>query len=415
MKNYYDIIIIWAGAAGLYTAIESPEYYTKLILEKNKNPWVKVLLSGWERANVSNVDIEPERDYFGQNTKSLISMFKKYNNYDMISFFAENWVNIVEEDRGRLILESWDSKELLALLVKLATKNNSHILCDHWVVDINKPEKALTPNSWEKPLTPNPSPKERGENDYFEVICANWEKFYASKVVLTTGGKSFSQVGTTWDGYVWAEKFGHTLNKPHRGLCGLVTKKDLSEISGVSLDVQIEMFDKNNLKKAFYTEYGPMLFTHFGISGPIIFNAAVALGEHINSLKLDDFISTLDLSKVPENEIPDYIDRSYILQNIFLKVTFTLEKSPKRVVTFFDLENEEHLEQILELQDYRTWKEAKVTGGGVNIDELDKNLQSKLVPWLYFAGEILDITGKTWGFNLQLSWTTGYVVGKSLE
>jgi hypothetical protein len=101
------------------------------------------------------------------------------------------------------------------------------------------------------------------------------------------------------------------------------------------------------------------------------------------------------------------------LQNIYIKVTFALENAPKRIVTFFWLDNEENREQILELQDYRTWKEAKVTWGGVNIDELDKNLQSKIVPWLYFAGEILDITGKTWGFNLQLSWTTGYVVGKS--
>jgi hypothetical protein len=137
------------------------------------------------------------------------------------------------------------------------------------------------------------------------------------------------------------------------------------------------------------------LFTHFGISGPIIFNAAVALGEHINSLKLDDFISTLDLSKVPENEIPDYIDRSYILQNIYIKLTFSGEVIPKRIQTFFGLDNEENREQILELQDYRTWKEAKVTGGGVNLDELDKNLQSKYVPGLYFAGEILDLTGKT--------------------
>jgi predicted flavoprotein YhiN len=126
------------------------------------------------------------------------------------------------------------------------------------------------------------------------------------------------------------------------------------------MDVKIEMFDRafsnpsaqalqnmpsppaplpkgegRKAQKPFYTEFGPMLFTHFGISGPIIFNAAVALGEHINSLKLQDFISTLDLTKVPESEIPDYIDRSYILQNIYIKVTFALENAPKRIVTFF--------------------------------------------------------------------------------
>ncbi len=391
MKNIYDIIIIWAGAAGLYTSIEAPKHFKKLILEKNKNPWVKVLLSWWERANVSNIDIEPQRDYFGQNKKSLISLFQRYNNYDMISFFAQNGVNIVEEDRGRLILESGDSRELLELLLKKSRENNTELKCSEWVVDIVK------------------------NQEIFEVQTSSWSTYFSKNVVITSWWTSFSQVGTTWDGYVWAEKFGHSLKKPHRGLCGLVTKKDFSEISWVSLDVQIEMFDKNNLKRSFYSEFWPLLFTHFGISGPIIFNAAVALGEHINSLKLDDFIANLDLSKVPEGEIPDYIDRSYILQNIFIKLTFSGEIIPKRIHTFFDLENEENFKQILELQDYRTWKEAKVTGWWVSIDELDKNLQSKLIPWLYFAGEILDLTGKTWGFNLQLSWTTGFVVGKSFE
>lgn len=389
MQSHFDIIIIWAWAAGLFTAIQSPEYFTKLLLEKNKNPWVKVLLSWWERANVSNIDIEPERDYFWQNKKALLSMFKKFNNYDIISFFAENNVKIIEEDRGRLILESWDSRELLNLLLKKAKENNTKVQCDSWVVDVRK--------IWEK----------------FEILTSNNEIYTADKVVITSWWKSFSQVWTTGDWYTWSENFGHSIVHPHRGLCGMVTKKDMSEISWVSTDLKLEVISKLTWK-TFYTEFGPLLFTHFWVSGPIIFNAAVAIWEHINSLSLDSFIASLDFSKIPENEKLDYIDRSFIKENIYLKLSFPdMENIPKRIIKFLEI-SPDNQEILLELQDYRTWKEAKVTGGWVKIDELTNHLESKFIPWLYFAGEILDITGKTGGFNLQFSWTTGYVVGKSL-
>lgn len=388
MHTHYDIIIIWAGAAGLFTSIESPVSLRKLILEKNKNPWVKVLLSWWERANVSNMDIEPQRDYFGQNKKALISLFKSFNNYDIISFFSENGINIVEEDRGRLILESGDSKELLNMLVKLATKNNTKIECDAWVIDIMKTGKV------------------------FEILTQEWIRYTCDKLVITTWWKSFSQVGTTGDGYVWAQNFGHTIITPHRWLCWLVSKKDLSEISGVSSNISLEVISSLS-KKVVYKETWPLLFTHFWISGPIVFNAAVAIGEYINSLDLTEFISKLDFSKIPENEKIDYIERNFIKDYITLKLSFDIENTPKRIIKHFDV-TQENNEINLELQDYRTWKESKVTGWGIKLDELSNHLESKLIPWLYFAGEILDITGKTGGFNLQFAWTSGYVVGKNL-
>lgn len=388
MQTHYDIIIIWAWAAGLFTSIESPVYFSKLILEKWENPWVKVLLSGWERANVSNIDIEPQRDYFGQNKKALIWMFKKFNQFDITEFFAENWVNIIEEDRGRLILESWDSRELLNLLLKKSKQNNTQIKWNSSVIDVLK--------NWDK----------------FEVLTHDWARFTCDKLVITTWWKSFSQVWTTWDWYIWAKNFGHTILTPHRWLSSLITKKDLSEISWISTDLKLEVIS-NISNKTIYCESWPFLFTHFWVSWPIVFNASVAIWEYINSLDLTNFISSLDLTKVSENEKENYIDRNFIKENIILKLTFNLEKTPKRIVKFFDL-SEEKLEIDLELQDFRTWKEAKVTSGWVKIDELTNNLESKIVPGLYFAWEILDITGKTWGFNLQFAWTSWHVVWKSL-
>jgi len=436
MQTHYDIIIIWAWRAGLFTSIESSVCLSKLILEKNKSPWVKILLSGWERANVSNIDIIPERDYFGQNKKALISMFKKFNHFDIISFFTENKINIIEEDRWRLILESWDSKELLNLLLKKAKENNTKIECNNEVVDIMKTISSL------KPL----HTYENNKKNLFEIITQNWAKYTCNKIVITTWWKSFSQVGTTGDWYKWAKKFGHKIITPYRRLCWLVSKKDLSEISWVSCELKLEVITPLQFppikgesivaplqfppikgesiviplhrgrlggKKIIYTETWPLLFTHFWVSGPIIFNTTVALWEFINNLDLTEFISKLDFSKIPENEKIDYITRSFIKENIILKFIFNLEKTPKRVVKFFNLD-ENNFEIYLELQDFRTWKEAKVTWGWIKIDELTNSLESKLVPWLYFAWEIIDITGKTWWFNLQFAWTSWNIVGKSL-
>ena len=389
MPKIHDIIIIWAWAAGLFASINVPKNLSKLILEKNKTPWTKILLSGWERANVSNMDIESERDYFGQNTKSLIWMFKRYNQYDTMSFFAENWVNIIEEDRWRLILESWDSRELLDILLKKSKENNTEIKYNSWVENIVKNEEI------------------------FEIITNTWDKFIAKNVLITTWWKSFFQSWTTWDWYAWARDFWHTIITPQRWLCGVVSKKDLSEISWISSDLKIELFDKNSTKPI-YQEFWPLLFTHFWLSGPIVFNLAVALWNYLNKINLYSFINNLDLSNIKETEKNDYIVREYLKENISINIEFDIKKTPKRVVKFFEITSEDNKRNLF-LQDFRTWKEAKVTTWWVKLDELTNNLESKFTPGIYFAWEILDLTGKTWGFNLQLAWTTWYIVWKSFE
>lgn len=111
----YDVIIIWAWASGLFAWINLDKKLNKLILEKTSKIWTKLLLSGWERANVSNINIDTENDYFSQNNKFLKSVFSKYNQWDFMNFCSENWLNLVEEDRWRLILESWNSREILDL------------------------------------------------------------------------------------------------------------------------------------------------------------------------------------------------------------------------------------------------------------------------------------------------------------
>lgn len=369
----YDVVIIWAGAAGLFTGICLDENLKKVVLEKNAKPGIKVLLSGWERANVSNMDIEPMRDYFTQNKKFLLSVFSKYTNWDIMSFFAENNVSIVEEDRSRLILESGDSKELLACLLHNLKQNNCDLKTGDGVENISKVD-----------------------NEYYEVITSSGKKYLTKSVVVSVWGKSFFQVGTTWDGYKMAENFGIWVTETHPCLCWVTTKQDLKEISGVSAKVDMKFIDKK-LNKVIYSEFWPILFTHFWVSWPIIHNVSVAAGEYLNGLKID----------------PSEFDK-YFCDNFALEINIPLENATKSLKKFFELD-EEKTEIHLDLHSFRSLKEAKATSGWIDLNELDNNMQVKKQPNLYFNGEVVDVTGKTWGFNLQWAWSSAYVTAQHIN
>lgn len=363
----YDVVIVWAWAAWLFAWINLDKKYKKLILEKTAKPGMKVLLSGWERANVSNMDIEPVRDYFTQNKKFLHSIFSRYTNWDIMSFFAENGINIVEEDRSRLILESWDSKELLNCLLDNIKKNNCELKINQDVKNI------ILLEDWN-----------------YEVSIEWWKKYISKNVIVSSWWKSFSHIWTTWEWYNIAASLWLKIVPPYRTLCWMATKKDLSEVSWVSCNLKMKLEDKNN-KKSIYLENWPMLFTHFGISWPIVHNLSNSIWEYLNSIKLeeDDF-------------------EKYIINNLSLDLEFDIDNTPKRLIKFFDL-NEENNYVNLELQNWRSWKEAKATWGWIDTDELDNFMQSKKYKWLYFIWEVVDVTGKTWGFNLQWAWSSWYV------
>lgn len=363
----YDVVIVWAWAAWLFAWINLDKKYKKLILEKTAKPGMKVLLSGWERANVSNMDIEPVRDYFTQNKKFLHSIFSRYTNWDIMSFFAENGINIVEEDRSRLILESWDSKELLNCLLDNIKKNNCELKINQDVKNI------ILLEDWN-----------------YEISIEWWKKYISKNVIVSSWWKSFSHIWTTWEWYNIAASLWLKIVPPYRTLCWMATKKDLSEVSWVSCNLKMKLEDKNN-KKSIYLENWPMLFTHFGISWPIVHNLSNSIWEYLNSIKLeeDDF-------------------EKYIINNLSLDLEFDIDNTPKRLIKFFDL-NEENNYVNLELQNWRSWKEAKATWGWIDTDELDNFMQSKKYKWLYFIWEVVDVTGKTGGFNLQWAWSSWYV------
>lgn len=379
MNNNYDVVIIWGWAAGLFTGICLDKNIKKIVLEKNKKPGIKVLLSGWERANVSNMDIEPMRDYFTQNKKFLLSIFSKYTNWDIMSFFAENNVSIVEEDRSRLILESGDSKELLACLLDNLKKNNGELQSDDGVENIE-----LTSQS------------SQDLGFIYKVTTTSGKIYFAKKVVVSAGGKSFAHVGTTWDGYKMAENLDIKMTPTHPCLCGVSTKQDLKEISWVSAKVHMKFMDKSK-NKVIYQEYGPILFTHFWVSGPIIHNVSVAAGEYLNSLK------------IPENEF-----EKYFCDNFSLEIQIPLENATKSLKKFFELQDEDNIRN-LDLHTFRSLKEAKATSGWIDTWELDNHMQAKKYPGLYFNWEVVDVTGKTGWFNLQWAWSSAFVTAEHIN
>ncbi len=376
----YDTIIVWAWAAWLFTGINLEKNFKKLILEKTKKPWMKVLLSWWERANVSNMDIDPIRDYFTQNKNFLHSIFAKYNQWDIMWFFTSVWINIVEEDRSRLILESGDSKELLDTLLFELKKNNCEIKLNQDVKKINKVSL--------------------GEKDFFEISTESGVKYLSKNVVVSSWGKSFSHIWTTWEGYNIASNLWLKIIKPYKTLCWMSTKRDLKEISWVSSVVKMTLKDKNN-KKPIYIEKGPILFTHFWVSWPIIHNLSNAIWEYINAKNF-------------ENENKNIEFESYILENLSIDIEFDLEKSAKRLVKFFKL-TEKNILINLELQNWRSWKEAKATGWWIDTNELDNHMQSKKMAGLYFIWEVVDVTWKTGWFNLQWAWSSAFVCAENIN
>jgi predicted flavoprotein YhiN len=367
----YDVIIIWAWASWLFAWIHLDKKLNKLLLEKTDKIWTKLLLSGWERANVSNINIDIENDYFSQNKKFLRSIFSKYNQFDFLNFCSENWLNLVEEDRGRMILETWNSKEILDLFLKKIRSNNCEIKLGSEVYKILK------------------------NDEWYEIILKNKQKYLAKNIIISTWWKSFFHTWSTWDWYNFAKDFWLKITKTFPWLCWITTKKDLSELSWISLNLNLKLIDIST-KKVIYSEKWPLLFTHFWLSWPIIFNSWIAIWEYLENI--------LNWENIEE----------YIWNNLLFELEFELDNLPKKIIKLFNL-NEENKIIKLHLHSLRSLKEAKITTGWIKLDELDNNMQSKKYNWLYFIWEIVDVTWKTWWYNLQWCWSSAYVSSNNIN
>ncbi len=380
--NTYDIIIIWWWASGLFCSAFLPKGAKKCILEKSEKLWTKLLLSGWERCNVTNTQLDPSC-YVGQNTKMLPSVFHHRSQQDMIDFLQGHGVETVVEDHGRVLLKSGKAKELLELLTHLAHENDTEIFLNQNVLGIWNLSAGIGYCPPDKQI-----PDKLINHFSDKTFCHDWYQFVvwtnditlcAKNIIIASGGMTYPQVGASAFGYEIAEQLWLEIVAPHGALCGIETHEETSALAWSTVQTWITLYHDN---KIVYKNAWSLLFTHRGVSGPIIFDATL----HIDQ----------DISK-------------YSFQ-----LEFDLSATSKKVVQAFKLVAWD-TQRDFRLKAVRPISEAKVSVGGILLRELDQHFQSRKIPGLYFIGEALDITGKTGGYNLQRAWSSAYVCAEGMK
>lgn len=413
------VIVIGGGPAGMMAAITSAENENEVILlEKNKGLGKKLLITGKGRCNItSSLPMEDFIKNTPGNGMFLYSAYNKFTNQDIISFLKKQGLDVKEERGNRIFPVTDKSQDVLNCFEKkLKNLKNVKIMYEMPVSEILiNEEKRIT-----------------------GVKCKNGAIINAEKVILATGGKSYPLTGSTGDGYEMAKKLGHTITKIKPSLVPLETyEQDLHRsLQGLSLrNVKIKMVDtcKN---KTIYEDFGEMLFTHFGISGPTILSSSAHIIRYKNInelLKQGKIILKIDLKPALSNEKLDLrILRDFekeknklfrnsldelLPQKLIDPVIHLSGINPNKKVNEISKKERMQLLKILKefcitISGFRPVEEAIITAGGINIKEINpKTMESKLINNLYFAGEIIDVDAYTGGFNLQIAYSTGVTAG----
>ena len=407
MENF-DVLVIGGGAAGLLAAgTAAANGAVTAIIEKNEKLGKKLYITGKGRCNVTNsADISEFIANTPTNGRFLYSAFSAFSNTDLISLLERYGITTKTERGGRVFPESDKSSDIIAALSKYALEANV------------------------KQIRANISDLLIEDNKIVGAKTDKGEKIYAQKVILATGGASYPQTGSTGDGYKMAEAAGHSIIAPKPSLVPLVCReKYVSELMGLSLR-NAAICVKNASGKEIYTDFGEMLFTHYGVSGPIILSASAHMKDFSKTYSL-----TVDLKPALNHEVLDkriLRDFSELKNKDFANSLDAL--LPKKLIPVIvrlsgiephkkvhDITKEERTALVnllkafpLTITGTRPIAEAIITSGGINIKEINpKTMESKLINGLYFAGEIIDVDAVTGGFNLQIAFSTGYLAGES--
>ena len=418
-----NVVIIGGGPAGMLAAISSAKSGNKVtILEKMNMLGKKLLITGKGRCNItSNIPIEDFIKNIPGNGMFMYSSFNNFDNTDIIKLLEKEGVATKVERGNRVFPVSDRSLDVQKALEKILRKLNVKIILNA------KVEKLL----------------KNKENEIYGVsanINGKNEEIAADKVILATGGKSYPGTGSTGDGYKLAEEVGHTIKKIRPSLVPLEAKgKSLTlckNIQGLSLrNVEIKLKDLSK-NKIIYEDFGEMLFTHFGVSGPTILSSSAHLLRYKNVdnlLKEGKIALYIDLKPaLSEEKLNERILRDFegeknkefrnsldklLPKKMIEEVIKLTEIQPSKKVNEITKKERLKLIKILKnfevlISGFRPIEEAIITSGGINIKEINpKTMESKIVKGLFFAGEIIDVDAYTGGFNLQIAYSTGYTAG----
>ncbi len=423
MKNM-KVVVIGGGPAGMMAAITSAKQGNDVILlEKMKSCGRKLLITGKGRCNItSSLPMDKFIENIPENGKFLYSVFKNFTNQDIITLLKENNVNVKEERGNRIFPLSDRSLDVLQAFENEMKKNNVKIYTETEVKEIKTKDNAV-----------------------YKVIYLNKrsgivEEILTEKVILATGGKSYPLTGSTGDGYNIAKELGHTITKISGSLVPLISKNEdlqlCQAMQGLSLrNISMKIVDEEKNKKI-YEDFGELLFTHFGVSGPTILSSSAHILRYKNveellkkgKIKLQiDLKPALNEEKLNLRLLRDF-DKFKNKQIINSLNELLPKKMIEPVIKKAKIKNEKRINEItkqerenlirvikcfeITISGFRPIEEAIITRGGINVKEINpKTMESKLIEGLYFAGEIIDVDAYTGGFNLQIAYSTGYTAG----
>lgn len=414
-KNKTDVIVIGAGASGMIAAgIAAKRGLSVTLVERNERPGRKIMITGKGRCNLTNdCELEEFMDNVSTGGKFLYGSFSRFPPRKVMSFFEELGVP-VKVERGKRVFPQSDKASDIVDALHSFIKNSG-------VRTIHGRVKELLTQSGEA----------QG------VLLEDGKTLEARNVIVCTGGKSYPLTGSTGDGYEFADKVGHTIKELRPSLIPIETVEQWPrELQGLSLrNVTLEVIDKKHRRQVF-KELGEMLFTHFGITGPLVLSASShmrdmkILNGELYKLKIDlkpalsneqlDLRLQRDLLKYAnrnfENSLHDLLPSKLI--SVFVKLSGIPSEEKSNQITKAQRTAAVNLLKGLELtaKCFRPIEEAIVTSGGVKLSEVNPStMESKLIKGLYFAGEILDADAYTGGFNLQIAFSTGYTAGESVQ
>lgn len=405
------IIVVGAGAAGLMAAGRAAEKGHEVHLyEKNNRIGKKILITGKGRCNVTNdSDVEGLLENIPGNPYFLYSAFYQLDSFQLQEFFRNLGLELKVERGKRVFPVSDRSLDVVLALEKYLKKNKVKLHLESPVDSILIEEgKAVG------------------------IRLKNGKEETADGVIVCTGGLSYPGTGSTGDGYRFAKAAGHHVTKLYPSLVPLKTAEDWCHaLMGLSLK-NIEITIKNNKGKKIYSDFGEMLFTHFGVSGPVILSASrhiiltieegyklfIDLKPAMDEKKLDLRLLR-DFEKYANKDFANALD-DLLPQKLIPVIIQLVEIDPRKKVNSITKEERKRLCTLLKalpltITGTTGYNEAVVTCGGIHVDEIDPStMESKFVKDLHFAGEVLDVDAYTGGFNLQIAFSTGYVAGESI-
>ncbi len=406
-------VVVGGGPAGMIAAkVCADNGDDVVLLEKNEMLGKKILITGKGRCNItSSLDMDEFIKNTPGNGRFLYSAFDNFTNMDIINLLKQEGVSVKEERGNRIFPVSDSAEEVRSALARLVKKAKVSVKLNSRVIEIKVDEETRVKS----------------------VVLENGE-IAADKVILATGGNSYPLTGSNGEGYEIARKLGHTITDIRGSLVPLVANKSIcGRLQGLSLrNVRVDVIDSENDKKI-YEDFGEMLFTHFGVSGPVILSGSSHLLRYKNVdkkikngkiiLKIDlkpalsfeqlDARVLRDFDELKNKQFKNALDK--LLPRKMIDVVIDMSKiNPEKKINEVTKEERHNLVKLLKnfevtIQGFRPVDEAIITAGGISTKEINpKTMESKIVSGLFFAGEIIDVDAYTGGFNLQIAYSTGY-------